>query len=299
MTRALIDDLGTDIEAGTGLPGEWVKRADQLLSLPDNARRQALAFFCSNLAFLFSIDPEWTDRALISAIAGKCQGDAHAFWAGFFARPRAPQEALYVKIKPALFELARRASAKRTQRGELLAGILLIGWARRMVATGARLVTNEEMRAVLIQSDDEFRMEVVSEVHRLSNERTGPWPKEALVFLNEVWPKQIVAKTSGVSSRLAGLAFSHEEDFPDYVDAVLPLVVRIDQDHLGFPGLEGSSVIERFPWKTLELLAAVLPSDARKWPYKMDDVLKQIVAAEPSLSNNVRLRELTRIWDAR
>jgi hypothetical protein len=302
MAQALFNDLGSDIQRAAGLPEEWRERADQLLSLPGNPRRHALAIFCHSLIYLFHIDPEWTERSLISAIAGNDNDDTGAFWAGFFWGARPPQEALYLKMKPALLALAHEASFARRQHAEILAGILLIGWNGRVIATGERAVTNEEMRAVLIEADDEFRSQVVWQLDTWSKDQSGPWPKETLVFLNSVWPKQIVAKTSGVSARLAELALSHDEDFPDYVDAVLPLVIPIDRDHMRLPTLQRSTertVIEKFPEKTLELLAAILPSDARKWPHGIDDALRRIGLADPALLNDVRFIELNRIWNAR
>jgi hypothetical protein len=205
-------------------------------------------------------------------------------------------------MKPALLALAHEASFARRQHAEILAGILLIGWNSRGAATGERAITNEEMRAVLIEADDEFRSQVFLQLDIWSRDQSGPWPKEALVFLNDVWPKQIAAKAPNISARLAELALSHDEDFPDYVDAVLPLVIPINRDHIRLPTLQSSperSVIEKFPEKTLELLAAILPEDAWKWPYGMEDVLRRIGLAKPSLLNDARLVELNRIWNAR
>jgi hypothetical protein len=205
-------------------------------------------------------------------------------------------------MKPALLRLAHEAPLARRQHSEILAGILLIGWNGRVAATARRAITDEEMRAVLIETDDEFRSQVVRQLDIWSKDQSSPWPKDALVFLNGVWPKQIVAKTSGVSARLAELAFSHDEDFPDYVEAVVPLVIPINQHYLRLPTEEGPrkySVVEKFPEKTLELLAAILPDDARKWPYGMDDVVRRIGLASPSLLADRRLGELNRIWNTR
>ena len=230
------------------------------------------------------------------------EDDVDAFWAGFFWAARAPQEVLYLRLKPALLDLAHKASFARRRHAEILGGILLIGWNGRVTADGERAISNDEMRAVLIDADDEFRSQIVWQLDTWSKDQSGPWPKEALAFLKEVWPKQIGAKTSGVSIKLAELALSHDEDFPEYVDAILPLVIRIDRDHMRLPTLHRSSersVIERFPTKTLELLSAILPDDARRWPYGIDEVLRRIGVADPALLNDARLIELNRNWNAR
>lgn len=302
MAQALFNDLDPNIQTQAGLPKEWRERADQLLALPGNARQHALAILCYHLTYLFHVDAGWTERVLVSVVAGSNVDDIGAFWAGFFWGARVPQEALYLRMKAELLALAREAPFARRQHSEILADILLIGWNGRISASGERAITNDEMRAVLIEADDEFRSQIVWHLETRSKDQGGPWSKEALVFLNDVWPRQIAAKTSGVSARLAELAFSHDQDFPDYVDAVLPLVIPIDRDHIRLPTLQRSresSVIEKFPEKTLELLTAILPNDARAWPYGMNEVLARIGIANPSLLNDGRLFELSRIWNAR
>ena len=225
------------------------------------------------------------------------------FGPDFFWGARPPKRRLYLKMKPALLALAHEASFARRQHAEILAGILLIGWDGRVTATGERAITNEEMRSLLIEADDEFRSQMIWQLDTwLEKDTNSTWPKAALVFLKEVWPKQIAANTPGVSAHLAELAFSHEDNFPDYVDAVLPLVITINQDHLMIPSLLRSqerSVIEKFPEKTLQLLATILPEDGRKWPYGIDDVLRRIGQADAALLNDPRLIELNRIWNAR
>jgi SIR2-like domain len=294
LAQALFNDLDFNLRPASRLPEEWRRRADQLLSLSGDHRRHALAIFCYHLRRLFQIDPEWTERALVSAIGSNDDDDIAAFWAGFFWAAHPPQVPLYFKMKGALLALAHKASFARKQHSEILAGILLAGWGSRIAATDERVITNEEMRVVLIEADDDFRSRVIWHLEHWSKDEF--WSKEALVFLKEVWPKQTAAKTPGVSARLAELAFSHKEDFPDYVDAVLPLVIPINRDHMRFPE---HRVIEKFPDKTLQLMTAIVPDDARKWPYGVDDVLRRIGLAGQSLLSDERLVNLNRIWNAR
>lgn len=302
MAQALFHDLDSNIPASAGLPEEWRKRADQLLVLAGDPRRHALAILSHNLVYLYYIDPKWTERALVSAIERNNDEDIGAFWAGFFWAARTPQVALFLRMKPALLALAREASFARRQHAEILAGMLLVGWNKRISSSGERAVTDEEMRAVLIQADDEFRSQIIWQLDNWSKNYEGPWPTETLVFLKVAWPKQINAKSSSISARLAELALSHDKDFPDYVDAVLPLVISIDQDHMRLPTLQKSeqrSVVEKFPEKTLELFVAILPEDARRWPYGIDEVLRRIGVANPTLLNDMRLVRLNRIWNTR
>ena len=299
LGQALFNDLDEKVTKETGLPEEWKTRANQLLSLPGDARRHALAIFCHNLTYLFHLDPAWTEKALVSAL-DHGGDDAEAFWAGFFWGARAPQETLYLKMKPALLALARESTLTKRQHTENLASILLIGWNGRLAADGNRAISDEEMRTVVLEGDDEFRSQLVWQLDNWSKSKDKPLHKEALLFLRSVWPKQVAAKTPGVSARLAELALSHEEEFPEYVDAILPLVIPIDRDHIMLPSLRRSkerSVIEKFPEKTLQLLDAILPDDGRKWPYGIDDVLSRL--GQTSAGSDARLARLNHIWNAR
>jgi len=302
LAQALFNDLPTDAKGQSELPKKWRSRADQLLALPGNSRRHALAIICYHLAYLFYVDPIWTERALVSVLFADDKDDRDAFWAGFFWRGRAPQEPLYLRMKPALLSLAHDRTLLKRLHAENLAAILLIGWIGRETKTGNRPISSNEMRSLLVESDDDFRSQVVWHLDTWSKEQDSNWARETIPFLKEVWPRQIAAKTPRISARLAELAFSHEDEFPDYVDAVLPLVIPINQDHLTLPSLrrsEGRNVLDKFPERALALLAAILPDDGRRWPFGIEDALRRIGQADPSLLNDTRLIELNRIWNAR
>ena len=301
LAQALFNDLDKNVTKETGLPEVWRQRADQLLALPGDARRHALAILCHNLTYLFHLDPAWTDSALVSALVSDEDHDRDAFWAGFFWGARPPQEALYLKMKPALLALAHESDLAKRQHTENLAAILLIGWSGRVAATGDRAISDAEMRTVILEANDEFRSQLVWQLDNWSKSKDQPMlHEEALTFLRNVWPRQVAAKTPGVSARLAELALSHEEHFSEYVDAVVPLVIPIDRDHITLPSLRRSkerSVIESYPEKTLELLDAILPDDGRKWPYGIDAVLNRL--GQTSMASDARLLRLNRIWSAR
>jgi hypothetical protein len=153
---------------------------------------------------------------------------------------------------------------------------------------------------VVLEADDDFRSQLVWQLDNWSKSKDTPLHEEALTFLRSVWPKQVAAKTPGVSARLAELAFSHEEQFTEYVDAILPLVIPIDRDHIMLPSLrrpKERSVVENYPAKALQLLDAILPDDGRKWPYGIDDVLNRL--GQTNLRSDPRLTRLNRIWSAR
>ena len=233
LAQALFNDLDDGVTKETGRLKNGDNEANQLLSLPGDARRHALAIFSSQPNLSFSSRPGLGRPSTRVCSLRNESSDVDAFWAGFFWGARAPQETLYLKMKPALLALARESNFAKRQYTENLAAILLIGWQGRVTATGSRAISDDEMRTVILEADDEFRSQLVWQLDNWSKSKDKPLHEEALTFLRSVWPKQVAAKTPGVSARLAELAFSHEEEFAEYVDAVLPLVIPIDQGTTG------------------------------------------------------------------
>jgi len=301
LAQAILND--PDLKSpnpGSGLSAWWIAHAEDLMKLRDDPHLHAVTLFSHHLGWFYQVDPSWTDSHLVSALE-KGGDDASAFWAGFFWGARLPPQQLYLKLRPAMLRLANDDTLERREHSEQLAAMLLAGWGSRIGDLGDRGITDVEMRSVLLNADDDFRSQIIWHLERWSEGSENAWADDAIVFLKTVWPRQLAARTSHVSSRLCGLAFSQGERFPQYVDSVMPLVTVIEQNHINLPILSRSekSVVDRFPEKTLELLSAVLPSDARRWPYGMNDILARMVDADPALKNDNRLIELTRLWNTR
>jgi hypothetical protein len=290
------DPAISNIKAADHFPDWWKARANELLSLSGDRRRHALAIFCHNLVWLFAFDPQWVIKAFLPVIDQQ-DDDSDAFWAGFFWGAKVPQEQLYIKMKPALMRLAHKNSDTRRKHAEILAGIILAGWGSKIGNGETRAVTNSEMTALIIDADDDFRTQLVWHLENWSKTPDTHWADDAITLLNDVWPRQIAAKTPRVSAKLTELAFAHGEQFPLYVNCILPLVVPIDQDYINLPIIERNknNLVDRFPESALAILHAVLTDDARKWPYGMSEILDRIGLAEPRLLTDGRLIQLNRI----
>jgi hypothetical protein len=85
------------------------------------------------------------------------------------------------------------------------------------------------------------------------------------------------------------------------VDLVLPLLTKIERDHIMLPELRrsGPGIIDQYPERALALLHAALPDSANSWPYGIESTLLRIGEVDPSLHSDERLIELKRKWDAR
>ena len=134
----MADPALSELKANERFPDWWKARVVQLLSLPGDHHRHALAIVCHNLGWLFGVDPEWVTTEFLTVIE-RDDSDSDAFWAGFFWGAKVPQEALFMWMKPAFLRLAHKGSATRRKHAEILAGIVLAGWGRQAQGGGDRL----------------------------------------------------------------------------------------------------------------------------------------------------------------
>ncbi|MCM2475584.1 hypothetical protein HGO38_19085 [Rhizobium sp. CG5] len=303
LVDALLEDPRKNgLMAKQGFPADWLAHVEDLLNLPGDLRRHALVIFSHQISWLDAIDPDWTRLNILPVLDGQDSLDKDAMWAGFFWAARVPNTELYQLLKPHLLRRASEQNSGRRGYNQVIAGMLLAGWASRH-QSGEKLVSDQELHDLLATSDDDLRQNVIWQAESLADDKdaTGPetglnWSELLLMLLKDVWPKQKAAKSPAISSRLCDLAFSAKDNFEVMVDAILPLVSKIEGDQM-FSPLVGSSedtVVERFPSKTLELLFAVLPENAKSWPYGTAGALKRIGEAEPFLKTDVRMLELLR-----
>jgi hypothetical protein len=295
----LVDLLWKDPEiknlpAGGGFPAHWTARADQLLRLPDNWHRHALVMITPHLAWLFSVDPVWSEAQILPC-ADDLGDDGDAFWEGLFWTGHMSR-ALFVRLKAGL---AGQASQPLLSRGNsnVIAGLLLTGWGGA-ADTGPpdRLITDAEFREILIHADDELRGQVIWNLGRWSNAASSRWREQVLPFLKEVWPKQRALRTPGISARLANFAFECADLMPAVVEAILARLVPVRDGSLHALALTGdaeSHPARKYPQATLDLLWVILAEDPRQWPYKIEDII-EVLAEAPETASDPRLSELRR-----
>lgn len=299
----------------------WLPRLEGMLALPEDSGRYASVFFASRLHSMFSVDPKWTETHLIDSFHvadgdPRDQDTVDAWWAGYlWGEGRYPPEAgLFKLIKRHL--LKRVATERNVERYDrmTLAVVILGNWLGSASETGEeRRITDEDFRKGLLKASDEFRLQVLRSLEEWArgsdeagdpDEDRGYRKKRVLRFLEKVWPRQLFVKTPDDSDRLMRLAFAEPRNFAEISEAVLPLLVRIDKDHVVLSGLlergkEGPEIVARHPERVLDLLHAALPAKASSWPRDFGATLDRIADARPALERDERLIELRRAWNSR
>lgn len=279
---------------------EWLAAAKSLLSLPGESRRFFLVIFAFNIRWLFSIDEQWTKFNILNVLENSDTDDIDAFWSGFFWGARTPHAALYRLLKPKLLALAYSPTIQRRRNGEILSGLLLSGWVESD-AVGQRYVSTDELRDVLLDVDDQFRIHTLWHLERWAQNNEGPWVDQLVPFLTDVWPRQKKALSPKVSARIFSISLLEKTKFLDVIEAVLPIIGKIDGDDYSIYGLLRTGEMTKLPdpEAILNLLHAALPDDPRRWPYGTADMLARLPTEAPALTSNPHLAELLKKWESR
>jgi len=297
LAQALMNDTRTDTaEAGMGFPADWLSRISEMLALKGDLRGHGLVIFSFHLNWFFGRDRVWTERNLLSVLTADSL-DQSAFWAGVFWAGQIKGVELFQRLKPELLKLAKQNSATPHKYTEILAGNVLAGWGSVDISSGKRLVTNDELREVLIVTSEDFRAHLLWYLERWFSDvqdANEQWSNDVQVFLNEVWPRQKSVKTPRMTGKLCELAFSKPSMFPQIVDLILPLVTKIDQATSQSLVQLDDSTVRQYPEKALTLLSVILPENASSWPYDIESILDEIGNSDPSLLKDPRLIELRR-----
>lgn len=299
LARALFE--ASDTFAGSAEMSLWLTYAQALLSLNGNMRRHALVMFSHHLNWLYKINRQWADVEILSVLEEDDDQDRAAFWAGFLWAGKIPGSQLFKSLKPYLLSFAENPQTSRKGHAQVLAAFVLAGWSSFDPSSEKKYISNEELRLTLLNTDEDFRSHVLWRVEKFTHDPDGRWLALLQEFVAKVWPKQILAKSSSASARLLDLTFRSEDQFLEMKKLVMPLLTKIEKNHVSLPNLHRnkSNIALRFPIQTLELLFAVLPEKSANWPYGIDSVLKIVESADENIQLDERFLTLKRAWDSR
>ena len=300
LAQALMKDKGLKSSAG-GFSSSWLRKAESLLSMTGDARRDALVIFSHQLAWIYGHAPGWAQAHLLSVL-GHDREDERAFWSGFFSAAHIPGFELYARVKPFLLAMVE-AERDRSDHIDKIAGMLLAGWGSfDTTQDGKRCVSDDEMRQALRTGGDAFRRRLLWYLRTWSKEdESGRWGADALVLLREVWPRERVVRTEETSEYLFDLAIDADRHrFAAVVHAVTPLMMTLSPNALGVlePTRDEDDERVREPLALVKLLYAALSQNAADWPYGADSVVERL-AANPTTANDPRMAELRRRLAAR
>lgn len=303
ITRVMFKDPRIkNLPAGQGFPHIWLDRIETLLALSGDLRRYVLVMLFHHLSWFYEKDSKWTATHLLPVFEEDNLSDQEVAWTGFLRSQVRPSRAIYKLLKDKMLTFAKTRHLSRRYLNENIAAMILAGWINTDEKTGARWISDQEMRNTLLNAGEEFRTQVLWHIRRWMNEEAGreKWTIELPQFL-KIWPKQLLARSPGITTRFCELAIFSGGQFPAIVQLILPFLTEAQNGDLLLYALnkKSNNIIERYPKETLKLLNAILPNNASSWPYGVETSLQKIIEADNNLHMDEDLRNLQRKWNAR
>jgi hypothetical protein len=263
---------------------------NKLLALSGDLRRYVLVVLVKRLNWFFFKNPHWTEENLLAVLAMDNYEDKQAFWGGFLMSSHIPNQALYNVLKQDMLSLIKDNDLAKRGHERTLVAFILAGWGSFYEGSDVRCVSDEELRSLILQCDDEFRSHLIEHLEFWSKEDGSVWKKRLPALLGEVWPLQLAVKTPVTTERLVDLAFSDVEQFEAIADLVPRLLGSVQRRRdLLLYGSAGD-IIDAYPSKALAIIYKVFAEvpTATDLPYDLEQVLERMTKADVRLKKDKR-----------
>jgi NAD-dependent SIR2 family protein deacetylase len=285
------------LAVGAGIPAPIRTRFEKLLSAPGEVRDYSLSEMTSCLNGLHSLDPQWTEEHLLPRL-DPLDADAEPAWSGYTFDHSLASPALFARLKPHLLGVFRHLAEWRWDDDPLR------HWTEVLIQycywhhNGGGYVSDAEARVVLQQSAALSRSHGAWRLVRLVKEQKA-WQSFGKPFMENVWPRERSLQTSATSRHLAELAQAADDEFPDAVKTVLPLLVPLEHAdtflHEAPEDVTEPKLYQRFPESYLALLNRLIAADARSSPHGLAAIIRALVEALPRLRQDPRWRRLNEL----
>ena len=301
ITRALLSEPFKQNLGDKCFHKEWFGLIESLLKLPESSRQYVLVILFREINWFCQTDKDWTQKHLLPVFHSSKSIDRDAAWSGFLRARVLPCLDIFKNIKDDLFKIVKNCPSFYLKNIDNFAELILALWNETDNDTGAKRVTDEELHELLLKSDDKFRIVILDHLKlKIINKNNPPdqW-KSRLPALFTIWPKQMKAWSPEVSAGFFNLLIWSGEQFPVLLKLVINRLNKVyDLRSANLYSLTvsgfGNTIIQDYPKELLELLFTVLPDNANQWPYRIAEILQNIVDADSSLETDERYVELKR-----
>ena len=295
-----LDDLEDD---GLATNDFTLPLLQRLLDLDEKSRCHVIVIVCRSLIWFFRVAKDWTkERLLTLRDTDSTSDDKDAFWAGFLWHPKIGTE-LFLILKPRILDLAKTRATNSRSDTQSLACIVLSAWYWSSGGDEAEVLENSEFRDVLLQSDDEFRSQVIWQLERGfdGDQSEAEQLGFAKQFFESVWPKQKSVRTHSMTRQLCRILFVNARVFGHLMDPVRSFLTRLPDGHYADLDVHDGlpEISQQYPLELADVLLKVLPNSISDWPYGIGNVLENISKSVADVSWNQQLRELLLRWQSR
>ncbi len=222
------------LKVGAGIPDDLRLRLDLLIKPDSELHRMARVIAASRLSYLFAVDANWTQQALISCFDWE-RDDAEAFavWQGFSWQARIDRK-LWNALKPFFLGVFQNGRVERLGKSSKALGqlLMLVG-----IEYGIGELQRDEVRNAIRNMSDEMRVQALSWIVSLLRTADDPnatndvnsdvtpnadalWRDKVSPYLRAVWPLEPALRTSRTAEQFGLMALATGEQFPEAVQSL-------------------------------------------------------------------------------
>ena len=276
-------------KANSDLPEAIWERLTKIATGKFDAHRLGRMILAARLAWLHSLDAEWTEEKLLPFFDWTNPPEAARMWQGFLWT---------VRITPELWALLKQSFLSAFQHMATLGEFKdrlseLLGW---MAINRPGWLTETEARGVLSELTADGRATVAREVWRTlkgaADQSETLWQDRVSPWLDHVWPKDLSFRSADATTYLALAVTYSGVHFSKAVDGVLPYLTAAADDSLLMERLAEIGSAQSQPEATLKLLAQTVDTNEPWANPKLRTLLNQVNQADPSLSSTPEFRKL-------
>jgi hypothetical protein len=281
-----LDDL--KLARGAGIPADIRERLERLFDAPGEGADYAVCETTVRLRWLFYLDPTWVTEQVIPFF-DLAHPRSEPAWNGYLYTTELPEPALFALLKPHFLKAFPHSSlwawdnAPINRLNEFL--IVACFWNLK----DDRYVSYAEARVALQQATEDGRDHSIWFLMRIVND-LKKWRTFGKPFIQKAWPRELKFQTATSSRNFAHLAEEADNNFPDVVKTILPLLSPADNLDMLIhtASQDGNPLATRFPAAMLSLLDRIIPNEPRQPPHNLRQMLDMIVSAEATLRQDER-----------
>lgn len=287
------------ITTNQNIPDHWWKRIKVILEMAEEIRRLAIVELNRKLNWFFHTNPDWTEHNLLPFLISDDLLTKDAAWTGLLRSAQDIEAPLFNLLKPRILNYESvRANHEQSMQ---LSGMVLMGWGLTDPNTDQRQISTNELIAMLIRNDDQFRVNILSSAwHWATAEESKQQWRPLLFELIRIWPRRKSIKSPNTTRQLLNIAFEEKDDFLRMKELITPLITKQNQRAIDVYQLtmDDNKLINKYPEGILDLLYIALPEDANQWPYELDSILIQLKDSNSAIRGDGRLIELIHAWQS-
>ena len=256
-TKALCSVIPQHGKEEAQLPDCIKSRMKQLLKIQGEGSDHVISICMWKLDLLMDIDPEWVKEIFIPMLDLQHQASEPA-WNGLL-NGEFPSPKLTQAIKPYLLNLvpAIEGFTWGQYHAEQVAGWLgCMNIFNRDQSDG---LTNNEMRTALREMSDVTRTGFINWLGQVDRGNDNGWTDLVVPFINDVWPREIMLRTSTSVREWIYLLGRTGDSFPVVFKAVKKFLKPVEMDAFSlFPfRKEDYPIAVQFPEQMLDLIDTI------------------------------------------